>query len=32
MKEDRAYIEYILYCINLIETYYQGRKEEFLNN
>jgi uncharacterized protein with HEPN domain len=32
MKDDRAYIEYILYCINLIETYCQGGKEEFLNN
>ncbi|MGB5636832.1 MAG: HepT-like ribonuclease domain-containing protein [Waterburya sp.] len=32
MKEDRVYIEYILECINLIETYRKGGKEEFLNN
>jgi uncharacterized protein with HEPN domain len=32
MNEDLLYIEYILQCINLIETYCQGGKEEFLNN
>ncbi len=32
MKEDRVYIEYILECINLIETYCKGGKEEFLNS
>ena len=32
MKEDRVYLEYILECIKLIETYCESGKEEFLNN
>ncbi|MBW4532536.1 MAG: DUF86 domain-containing protein [Pleurocapsa minor HA4230-MV1] len=32
MKEDRIYLEYILECINLIETYGKGGKKEFINN
>jgi uncharacterized protein with HEPN domain len=32
MKEDRVYLEYILQCIELIETYCEGGKEEFFNN
>lgn len=32
MKEDRVYLEYILQCIKLIETYCEGGKEEFFNN
>ena len=32
MKEDQNYLKYIIQCINLIEIYSQGGKEEFLNN
>lgn len=32
MKEDRVYLEYILECIKLIETYCKGGKKEFLTN
>ena len=32
MKQDQVYLEYILHCINLIETYCEGNKEEFLTN
>lgn len=31
MKEDRVYLEYVLQCIELIETYCEGGKEEFFN-
>lgn len=32
MKEDRVYLEYVLQCIELIETYCEGGKEEFFTN
>ena len=32
MKEDLIYLEYILECINKVEVYLQGGKEDFLNN
>lgn len=32
MKEDKVYLEYILECIQLIETYCQGGREEYINN
>jgi uncharacterized protein with HEPN domain len=31
MKEDRVYLEYVLQCIELIETYCEGGREEFFN-
>ncbi len=32
MKENRVYLEYILQCINKIEDYSIGGKNEFTNN
>ncbi|MFM2303657.1 MAG: hypothetical protein RLZZ135_1067 [Cyanobacteriota bacterium] len=32
MTEDRIYLEYILQCINRIEDYSKGGKEEFVIN
>jgi len=32
MTEDRVYLEYILQCIDKIEAYSRGGKEDFLNN
>ena len=32
MKENQIYLKHICQCINLIESYSKGEKEEFLNN
>ena len=32
MKEDQIYLEYILECVNKIEAYSQGGKQDFFNN
>ncbi len=32
MKDDRAYVVYMLQCITKIEQYFQNGKEEFLAN
>lgn len=32
MNEDKVYLEYILYCIDKIQEYSQGGKEEFFSN